>query len=189
MSRISALAFVVAAVGACHGSAKVKIETPKIKVSIKKPRVEVTAEIVPVSPNIGVSNNIADECTVQISDLGKAPKFDYDAFDLLPADREVLDRIATCVTSGPLTGRTIELIGRADPRGTQEYNLGLGTKRAGTVAEYLKRVGVPGTQISTTTRGDLDAGGKDEYTWRGDRRVDLQVMEDINTKTANNNGN
>jgi peptidoglycan-associated lipoprotein len=186
MSRISSLAFLVAAVGACHGSVKAKIETPKVKLSIKKPKVEITAEIQQVSPNIGVANNIADECTVQISDLGKAPKFDFDNFELLPSDREVLDRIATCVTSGPLTGRTIELIGRADPRGTQEYNLGLGTKRASTVADYLKRVGVPGTQISTTTRGDLDAQGKDEYTWRGDRRVDLQLMEDINTKSASN---
>lgn len=185
MSRFSSLGFVVL-VAACGTKASVKVETPvvKAKISIKK-KAPVEAEIVQASPNIGVSSNIADECTVQLADLGKAPKFDYDAAELLPQDREVLDRIATCVISGPLTGRTVELIGRADPRGTQEYNLGLGTRRAATVAEYLKRVGVPNTQLSTTTRGDLDAQGRDDVTWRGDRRVDLQLMEEI--KTSSNN--
>jgi outer membrane protein OmpA-like peptidoglycan-associated protein len=132
-------------------------------------------EIVEASPNLGIAAEVIDECTVQIADLGKAPKFDYDDSDLLSADREILDRIATCVVSGPLSGRSLQLVGRADPRGSQEYNLGLGTKRAKTVSTYLQRVGVPGTQISITTRGDLDAAGRDETTWRGDRRVDMEL--------------
>jgi peptidoglycan-associated lipoprotein len=182
MSRFSALVF-LSAIAACGTKAQIKVETPVVKAKITLKKKAPPEEIVVATPNIGVQQTVIDECTVQLADLGKAPKFDYDAFELLPTDREILDRIATCVISGPLTGRTVELIGRADPRGTQEYNMSLGSKRAHTVAEYLKRVGVPGTQISTTTRGDLDSSGKDEFTWRGDRRVDLQLMEEIKSSS------
>ena len=105
---------------------------------------------------------------------GQAAKFDFNAFELTQQDRSVLQQIATCLTTGPLKGKQLELVGRADPRGTEEYNLGLGDRRAHTVSEYLERLGVK-TQIEAKTRGALDATGTDESSWSQDRRVDLQV--------------
>ena len=87
----------------------------------------------------------------------------------------MLDQIATCVTSGPLKGKRLHLVGRADPRGTEEYNLGLGDRRAHTVQSYLSRLGLTGNQVATTTRGALDASGTDDGSWRTDRRVDLEL--------------
>jgi peptidoglycan-associated lipoprotein len=126
----------------------------------------------PVSPQLGVGADLAQQCKLSLTPT-EAPEFDYDQFALLPEDRAVLERLATCVTTGPLKGRALQLVGRADPRGTQEYNLGLGDRRASTVSGFLERLGVARTQLATTTRGDLDAHGTDETSWRHDRRVDI----------------
>jgi peptidoglycan-associated lipoprotein len=87
-----------------------------------------------------------------------------------------LQQVADCLTKGPLKGRSVKLVGRADPRGTDEYNLGLGSRRAESVRSYLTRLGVPAARLSPSTRGDLDASGTDETSYRRDRRVDLKLV-------------
>jgi peptidoglycan-associated lipoprotein len=129
----------------------------------------------PASPNIAVDKDLGKQCALHFANQQQAPKFDFDEFKLLPEDRDVLDQVATCITSGPLKGRRVKLVGRADPRGTEEYNLALGDRRASTVVDYLKHLGVANNQVATTTRGDLDAHGRDEAGWRIDRRVDIQL--------------
>jgi peptidoglycan-associated lipoprotein len=129
----------------------------------------------PASPNIAVDKDLGKECALHFANQQQAPKFDFDEFKLLPEDRDVLDQVATCITSGPLKGRKVKLVGRADPRGTEEYNLALGDRRASSVVDYLKHLGVANNQVATTTRGDLDARGRDEAGWRVDRRVDIQL--------------
>jgi peptidoglycan-associated lipoprotein len=129
----------------------------------------------PASPSLSVSDDLLRQCKLKLQNTATAPKFAYDQFDLLPADRDVLDQVARCLTQGPLRGQALRLTGRADPRGSQEYNLGLGTRRAGTVAGYLQRLGVPTAQLVAATRGDLDATGVDEVSWQLDRRVDLEL--------------
>jgi len=105
------------------------------------------------------------------------PTFDYDKDELTAEDRAVLDQLATCLTSGAAKGKQVALIGRADPRGTEEYNLGLGSRRAHSVSQYLGRLGVGEPQMAVTTRGALDATGTDESGWREDRRVDVQLKQ------------
>lgn len=129
----------------------------------------------PVSPNVAVSDDLRRQCELHFNKIDHAPKFSYNEFELLEQDRTVLQQVADCVTSGPLKGRRLELVGRADPRGTSEYNLGLGDRRARTVSDYLVRLGVTASLIAPSTRGDLDARGTDETSWRTDRRVDLRL--------------
>lgn len=183
MTRLTILALVLATAGC---GSKVKA-TAKLDVDVglklKAKKKVIVEETTPVSPNIAVDNTVAEECMLQLRDSAKTPKFDYDEHGLEASDRLVLDTIATCMTSGSLAGRAIQLVGRADPRGTQEYNLALGNKRAISVGEYLKRTGVDANQISTTTRGDLDAEGSNDTTWRDDRRVDIVLMEDLRVST------
>jgi peptidoglycan-associated lipoprotein len=130
----------------------------------------------PVSPNLAVSGELDSLCALRFNDHGKAPKFDFDRFQLLEADRDVLDQVATCLTAGPLKGKKVQLVGRADPRGTEEYNLALGDIRAMEVVRYLLEVGVDDAQLAVLTRGELDATGRDDRSWQLDRRVDLQLM-------------
>jgi len=138
-------------------------------------KTETPAATTAVSPNLGVSDDIAQQCNMRIANTQQAPKFGFDQFELLQSDRDVLDAIAQCVTTGPLKGKRLDLVGRADPRGTEEYNLGLGSRRAHTVGDYLSRLGVAQTQLKETTRGALDATGTNDTGWDVDRRVDVRL--------------
>ena len=171
MYRIS-LAIIALSIG-CSKQHAVKTTPPAVATAptAAKP----PAPVAPVSPNVAVSDDLAKQCMLKLDNTPAAPKFDYDTSELLPADRDVLEQVATCVTTGPLKGKKLELTGRADPRGTVEYNLGLGSRRANTVAGYLEKLGVGQTQLGETTRGALDAAGNDEATWKTDRRVDLRL--------------
>ncbi len=113
---------------------------------------------------------------MRFANIEGAPKFGYNDDDLIATDRDVLQQVAECLVRGPLKGKAVQLVGHADPRGTDEYNLGLGTRRAETVRSYLLRLGVSGDRLSPTTRGELDANGVDESGWQRDRRVDLQLV-------------
>jgi peptidoglycan-associated lipoprotein len=115
------------------------------------------------------------KCVCGIEDSGAAPKFDFDSALLSSPDRSELDQLATCMTSGPLAGKNIQLVGRADPRGEAEYNMNLGAIRANAVEHYLAQLGVSGSRLATTSRGALDAQGHDDATWAVDRRVDLRL--------------
>jgi peptidoglycan-associated lipoprotein len=85
--------------------------------------------------------------------------------------------VAQCLTTGPLKGRSVKFVGRADPRGTQEYNMALGERRANAVMKYLAGLGVGAPQMTDTSRGALDATGSDAAAWRQDRRVDIDLVE------------
>ncbi len=111
-----------------------------------------------------------------INSVDRAPKFDFDQSVLQQQDRGVLAQVAKCFTTGPLKGRSLKLIGRADPRGEVEYNFVLGEHRAGGVESYLAQLGVSGGKMIETSRGKLDANGADEAGWQRDRRVDLTLQ-------------
>jgi len=179
--KTTTLALVLVAVASSGGCSKDKkptttpqpvAETPAPPPEQSKP--EVTSDQ-QVSPNLAVSSDIATACNLKVSQTAANPKFDYNQDDLTPDDRAVLDQIAACLMTGPLKGKAVSLIGRADPRGTEEYNLGLGSRRANSVGEYLGRLGVGKPQLVVSTRGALDATGTDEASWKNDRRVDIQL--------------
>jgi peptidoglycan-associated lipoprotein len=125
--------------------------------------------------NVRVDDQLAVLCKVTFGNVERAPKFDYDEAALLPEDRDVLEQVARCVTVGPLRGRKLALVGRADPRGETEYNMVLGDHRADAVHVYLARLGVGTGAMSKTSRGELDAEGKDDDSWQRDRRVDIAL--------------
>jgi peptidoglycan-associated lipoprotein len=131
----------------------------------------------PVSQNVNLDSEIMRLCNIhvevaQTSDPA-APRFEFDQSTLTAQDKAVLDQVATCMIKGPLAGRHVKLIGRADPRGTGEYNFVLGGSRAHTVSHYLEEQGVESPRLNETSRGSLDATGTDDATWANDRRVDI----------------
>ena len=125
-----------------------------------------------VSTNVGLGGDIIAACNIQFSQTTDAPKFDTDSTGLSPEDTKVLDQVATCLTTGPLKGRSLQLVGRADSRGTESYNMALGANRAHQVMTYLQQKGVT-AKMNETSRGALDATGHDDASYRNDRRVDL----------------
>jgi peptidoglycan-associated lipoprotein len=99
--------------------------------------------------------------------------FDFDSSKVRPGDHPVLDKLVTCFTTGPLAGKTMRLVGHADPRGDDEYNLALGGRRSSNVKNYLVNLKLPDGQAETTSRGEMDSSGTDEGGWAKDRRVDI----------------
>jgi peptidoglycan-associated lipoprotein len=141
-----------------------------------------SSTLAPASPGtpdslIFLSQVFRETCGIkEIASQKDAPKFDYDKSAILADDRDVLAQVAQCLTTGPLHGRMVKLVGRADPRGTQEYNMALGERRSSSVMSYLASLGVPSTQMRETSRGSLDATGSDQAAWQVDRRVDVDVL-------------
>jgi peptidoglycan-associated lipoprotein len=126
---------------------------------------------------VNVDDDIVKACSLKFENIEEAPKFDYDSEALTQGEKNVLEAIAKCLTTGPLKGRSVELVGRADPRGETEYNMTLGAKRARQVHSYLAQLGVPADKMRETSKGELEATGKDEEGWRKDRRVDVRLIK------------
>lgn len=105
------------------------------------------------------------------------PNFDFDSSALSSSARGTLDSLAECLLGGAAKGQLLQLVGHADPRGDEKYNLGLGQRRATEVASYLRDKGVSDQHMETSSRGELDATGINEATWGPDRRVDIALKQ------------
>ena len=125
-------------------------------------------------PAVNLSADIMAACKIQVST--DPPKFDFDSSNLSSQERDILAQVAKCLTTGALAGKGIKLTGRADPRGEQEYNMNLGEHRATSVRKYLVGLGIADGRMAETSRGALDATGKDEAGWQNDRRVDISLQ-------------
>jgi peptidoglycan-associated lipoprotein len=99
--------------------------------------------------------------------------FDFNSSTVKRGNEGVLAQLATCFTTGPMAGRSLRLVGHTDPRGEDSYNLALGERRATSVERVLLRLGLERDQVSTTSRGEIDASGSEESSWQKDRRVDI----------------
>ena len=69
----------------------------------------------------------------------------------------------------------MRLVGHADPRGDEEYNMVLGGRRADNVKAAIAGAGLDSAKMATTSRGEMDATGTDEAGWERDRRVDIML--------------
>jgi outer membrane protein OmpA-like peptidoglycan-associated protein len=138
---------------------------------LPEPAPTARATMVNVSRDSLVACNINDLA----SDSGGKPLFAFDSSARSLRDQHLLTEVAQCLTSGPLTARSLALVGRADPRGTERYNMQLGDRRAESVERYLEQQGMVTGHLSETSRGALDATGHDVQGWKLDRRVDVNL--------------
>jgi len=107
------------------------------------------------------------------ADLGSV-YFDFDRADLRAEARATLDNAARCVADGRVPAVTIE--GNCDERGTSEYNMHLGQRRAESVKKYLVGLGVSGQAARTVSNGE-ERPVCTEHTepcWQKNRRADIK---------------
>jgi peptidoglycan-associated lipoprotein len=119
--------------------------------------------------NINISDEIKAACGITDAEAF----FAYDSANIRAQDKAVLEKLAVCFTSGKLKGREMRLVGHADNRGEEDYNMLLGQKRADNVKTAIVSAGMTPAKALTTSRGELDATGADESSWSKDRRVDI----------------
>ena len=105
---------------------------------------------------------------------GRSLFFDFDDALLKPEFTTLIERHGKYLIANP--GLPIRIEGNTDERGSAEYNLALGQKRADAVRRALEVYGVKSAQISTSSWGREKprSGGHDESAWAQNRRADLQ---------------
>ena len=99
--------------------------------------------------------------------------FDYDSFIVKPEFQSVLEAHARFIKADSTRRANIE--GHTDERGTTEYNLALGERRAAGVRDYLVSKGIPAAQLSTISYGEerVAAQGSSESAWAQNRRTEF----------------
>lgn len=123
-------------------------------------------------PDRGDWNNGQNRAALQAQTV----YFDYDQSAIKPSEREKLKVAKEYLDKNPTHRLLLE--GRADWRGTAEYNLSLGDRRATAVKKYLVSIGVAATRIESISKGSLEASkNADDATMAKDRRVDLVVVD------------
>jgi peptidoglycan-associated lipoprotein len=102
--------------------------------------------------------------------------FDFDKSEIKPEYADIVTAAARNLTASP--NMKMKLEGNTDERGTREYNIGLGERRAQAVRRALMLQGVAETQVTTVSFGSERpaAEGDDEAAWSKNRRVEVVYL-------------
>jgi peptidoglycan-associated lipoprotein len=108
--------------------------------------------------------------------VGERVYFDLDQYRLDTEDQDILKRQAAWLASYPNV--RILVAGNADERGTREYNLALGERRANAVKEYLVSLGVNASRVDTVSYGKERpvAAGSNDQSWALNRNGWTQIV-------------
>ena len=128
----------------------------------------------PTDPNAGTGQIVPgsqEDFLQQVGQFGDRILFETDRFNVDVDDQAVLQRQAQWLAQYPGTRATVE--GHADERGTRDYNLALGERRANSAKNYLVSIGVDASRIQTVSYGKErpTALGSDEQAWAQNRRA------------------
>ena len=101
--------------------------------------------------------------------------FEYDQSDIRSEERAILDAKIPILQANPRV--TIRIAGHTDERGSDEYNLALGERRAAAVKAYLVQHGISAVRIETVSYGEERpvAQGSDESAWAQNRRAEFEI--------------
>jgi peptidoglycan-associated lipoprotein len=97
--------------------------------------------------------------------------FEFDSSEVTPEMRQTLQENYDCLLKS--TGR-VTLEGHCDPRGTTEYNMALGERRARMVHKLMSTLGFERARMKVLSKGEEEATGSGESGWSKDRRVDFE---------------
>ncbi len=103
--------------------------------------------------------------------------FDFDSATIREADRKTLEAIASYLKENP--SQKILVAGNCDERGTTEYNLALGQRRASAARNYLVKLGAPADHVGTVSWGEEKPAnsGHNEAAWSENRRDEFGIGE------------
>jgi len=97
--------------------------------------------------------------------------FNYDSANISRQMRDEIEGNYDCLKNSK---DRITLEGHCDPRGTTEYNMGLGERRARRVHKIIRTMGFDSSRMRVVSKGEEEATGHGEDTWARDRRVSFQ---------------
>lgn len=170
MKKTTILLFLIAAIGATF----VLNGCPKKKLPVTQPE----TQIEPSKPEVQKEEPKTQEPvqeTLREEQL-RTVYFDFDKYNLRPDAKAALDVNSALLLK--YSNVIIKIEGHCDERGTVEYNLSLGEKRANSVMDYLSGLGVSASRISVISYGKerpVDAGHSED-SWSKNRRAEFRVI-------------
>ncbi len=146
--------------------------TPPPVTSTATPATAVPASSAGLTKPTTGTTSPAQPLTAAVKPSGNKVYFDYDKYDVKDQYASVVRSNAEYLTK---TNGAVELDGNADERGSREYNMALGQKRADAVKKAMAVLGVKADRIETISFGEDKpvAKGHDEASWAENRRVDV----------------
>ena len=135
------------------------------------------------SQSAGLAIDLASETSVGVDaadpksqewlvvNVGDRVFFDYDKSNLTSEDQDTIEKVVAWMQTHPEVTLTLE--GHADERGTSEYNLALGERRANSVRRYMEALGIDGSRLSVISYGNERPAvlGSNELAWEQNRRA------------------
>jgi len=97
--------------------------------------------------------------------------FEFDSSEITREMRRQIEANYDCIRA---RGGRVVIEGHCDPRGTTEYNLALGERRARVVSKVIETLGLEREQIRVVSKGEEEATGRDESGWLKDRKVEFR---------------
>jgi len=174
MCLLAALSIVVLIAGGCAKKEVVKSEEAVVpKAAPAKVEVAKSDPVKPVE-KVAPAQPIAQQSEKASAALNfETIYFDFDKSDLSKAARDALSKNADVAKSN--AGAKIQIEGHCDERGSAEYNLALGERRAKSSMQYLITLGVKADSLSTISYGKEKPAvkGSDEAAWAKNRRAEF----------------
>ncbi|MBR0552272.1 peptidoglycan-associated lipoprotein Pal [Stakelama marina] len=172
MARLTSKLIVAAALAATAGCAKKRPEVLPPAPAETAPTTTAPADN--YGQNTGVQPGSAEDFKQSV--VSDTVHFDTDKYDIDPQARSILDSQAQWLQKYPNVRITVE--GHCDERGTREYNLALGERRANAAANYLIARGVAASRVNTISYGKERpiALGSNPEAWAQNRRAVTVVL-------------
>lgn len=186
--RLPLIVFIMMMLSACSGK-QIK-EEPRVvpqaqKPVAEKPVIQQPREIPAQKPVEAKPSGVPEKSVVinPLKDPGNILSrrnvyFDFDKYEIRTEYRAMIEAHAKYLIEHPQS--RVALQGNADDRGSREYNLALGQKRAVAVKKLMNLLGVSDRQIETISFGEEKprALGHDESSWAENRRTDVVYPDD-----------
>lgn len=174
--KLIAIAFTGALLVACSGSETTdNAEAAAQAAAAEQAAAEAAAQEAEAARQAAAAAAQAEQDRLQdaVSAVGNVFYFDFDSSALTDEARAAVDAHITLLLTND---QSVRLEGHTDERGTREYNLALGERRAQSVRDYMVANGVPSYRIEMISYGEENpvAYGSGEASWQQNRRVELK---------------
>ena len=181
MTRSTLLAIgAFAFAAACGGKKPPETPAPEPKPAMAQaaPAPAAPAPAPAPAPNDDAANAArmaAERTRALTADLAAMIHFDFDRSDIMPGDKANLDRKAAILAANPAA--KIQIAGNTDERGSDEWNLALGNRRALAAKQYLVGKGIDGGRMETVSFGSERpvAQGQNEAAWAQNRNAQFTL--------------
>ncbi len=163
----------LAGLSGCGGKKPPVVPPAPVELPPPPPKVVETPPPPPPPPPVDTAALHRQRVQARVADAFKTLYFNYDQSELTPDAKTTCDAIGELMKEEP--GLTVRIEGNADERGTNEYNLALGDRRAKSVQAYLISYGIASSRLTTISYGEEKPAvdGHDEAAWSKNRRDDF----------------